>query len=102
MKTLFFSGRKKPVLVILIKNQRASIVPSQNGLHHGVNTAHMEKSHIQSQPGGKADNRVKVPISKYVSSWRGSISSTLSTKNQRDHISNLKEATQRPANQQIK
>ena len=50
----FFSGRKKPVLVILIKNQRASIAPSQKWVTSQKNTTHMTISLFQSLPGGKA------------------------------------------------
>ena len=51
---IFFSGGKKLVLVILIKNQRASIMPSQNWVTSKKNTTHMIISLLKSLLGGKA------------------------------------------------
>ena len=50
----FFSRRKKLALVILIKNQTTSILPSQKWVTIQKNTAHKSINLLETLPGGKA------------------------------------------------
>ena len=60
-----FSGRKNLVLVILIENQRASILPSQKWVTLQKYTAHMVINLLKTLPGGKAIQMWKGSHQKY-------------------------------------
>ena len=95
-----FSGRKKPVFVILIKNQRASIQPSQEWVTFQRYTTHMVIYLLKMLPGGKEIQMSKGSHQKYCLIMYGVSPFNLIYREPKRLINSLKEATQWAACQQ--